>query len=154
MKPAWEKNQSVREGRRVKISTKIGALGGNEGAHSLWIEFTYTYTVVQLRTWPKFDKLHTAMMFVDCLLLQAIWRMFATENNVKAFFIFSFQVLQNNTAGLSGGFAGGFLLGVLPLVNFWNMLEQQIASHLHIHRFFRYCWWQKSSMHGLGYATL
>ena len=50
MKPAWEKNQSVREGRRVKISTKIGALGGNEGAHSLWIEFTYTYTVVQLRT--------------------------------------------------------------------------------------------------------
>lgn len=59
--------------------------------------------------------------------------MSATENNVKTFFIFSFQVLQNNTAGLSGGFAGGFLLGVLPLVNFWNMLEQQIASHLHLH---------------------
>lgn len=75
------------------------------------------------------------MMSTDRLLLQVICRMSATENNVKTFFIFSFQVLQNNTAGLSGGFAGGFLLGVLPLVNFWNMLEQQIASHLHIHRF-------------------
>lgn len=154
MKPAWAKNQSAREGRRVKISTKIGALGGNEGAHSLWIEFTYTYTVVQLRTWPKFDKLshcHDVYWpFIIASNLPNVCNRKQRENFLHillsgaaeqhSWFIWWLRRWFSTRCSALGEF--------LEYVGTTNCISSTYTS------FFRYCWWQKSSMHGLGYATL